>query len=138
MIYQNIISALGLIGLGAILKSIIDSLLKAKELQRQKQNDFKEVRYKAVILLMHGMLDFEKSRPEFEKHGRQFNTITDLLEEIKIERNNMILYASDKVILAITEFINQSTEENYFRVAFAMRKDLYGLNTRLLPSDLNM
>lgn len=136
MIYQNIVSTIGLIGFGAILKSIVDSILKKKEIRQQKQNDFKEVRYKAIILLMYGLLDFEKSNFEFQKHGRNFHTIQDLIEEIKIERNNMILFASDKVIILIKDFINQPIEANYYKVAIAMRKDLYGLNTKLKDSDL--
>lgn len=138
MIYQNIIAVLGLIGLGAIIKSLIDSFLKVKEVQQQKKNDFKEVRYKAIMILMHGMLDFENSKVHFEKYGRKFDSVSKLLEEIKIERDNMILYGSDKVIRSITKFISKSTEENYYLVAFAMRRDLYGLNTRLHPNELEI
>lgn len=136
MLYQNIISAIGLIGIGAIIKSLIDSVLKKRETRSQTQLEFKDIRYKAIILLANAMLDFEKHKPELHKHNRPFESKEQLLDELKVERNNMILFASDNVILAINEFISGSDEDNFYRLAIAMRKDLYGLNTSLKPSSL--
>lgn len=138
MIYQNIISAIGLIGIGAIMKSIIDSYLKNWELKGQSQHEFKSSRYKVIILLANAMLDFEKHKPDLLNHGRVFSNTTQLADELKTERNNMILFASDQVIRTLNFFIINSTEENFFELAIAMRKDLYGLKTRLNPASLKL
>lgn len=136
MLYQNIISAIGLIGIGAVIKSLIDSLLKKKEVKSQTQHEFKNTRYKAIILLANAMLDFEKHKPELHKHNRLFESKEQLLDELKTERNNMILFASDNVILSLNKFISDPGEGNFYTLAIAMRKDLYGLNTSLQPSSL--
>ena len=136
MLYQNILSAIGLIGIGALLKSIIDFFLRKREINSQAQHEFKEKRYKVIILLSNATLDFEKHKAELHKHGRNFESKVELVDELKAERNNMILFASDTVIHSLNRFISESSEENYYELAIAMRKDLYGLNTKLRPSSL--
>ncbi len=136
MLYQNILSAIGLIGIGAIIKSIIDFVLKNREIKSQAQHDFKNIRYKAIILLANALLDFEKHLPELKKHGRIFTSKNQLVDELKIERNNMILFASDQAIRTLSEFINDPSENNYYEFAIAMRKDLYGLKTKITSSNL--
>ncbi|MBN8837199.1 MAG: hypothetical protein J0I09_08070 [Sphingobacteriia bacterium] len=136
MLYQDIISAVGLIGVGAILKSIIDLRLKKREVQNQAQHEFKDKRYKVIVLLAYSMLDFDKNKAELHKHSRMFETSEQLLDELKVERTNMILFASDKVILAINQFILSPDEDNFHILVIAMRKDLYGLNTKLNPATL--
>lgn len=138
MIYQNIISAVGLIGIGAIIKSIIDSYLKSREVKDQAQHEFKSSRYKVIILLANAMLDFEKHKSDLLKHGRTFSDKSQLEDELKTERNNMILFASDQVIRSLNLFIADPTEDNYFILAINMRKDLYGLKTKLRPASLKL
>lgn len=136
MLIQNIISAIGLIGIGAILKSLIDFLLKTRELKNQTQHEFKNTRYKVIILLVNAMLDFEKHKPELIKHGRNFSTKEELTDELKTERNNMILFASDLVIQSLNIFIAMPSKNNHYNLAIAIRKDLYGLKTKLKASAL--
>lgn len=123
-------------GIGAIVKSFVDTALSKRQNQSQKQHDFKETRYKALILLMLATLDFEKSISNLKKHGRDFTSREDLLDEIKVERDNMILFASDTVINTLKEFIVAPTEDTFYNAAIQMRKDLYGLKTKLQPNDL--
>lgn len=52
-------------------------------------------------MLMAAMLDFEKNLTNLKEHGRNFTSPNELLDEIKDERNNMILFASDDVINAV-------------------------------------
>lgn len=138
MLYQNIISAIGLIGIGAIVQSIISFSLKKREVKSQTQHEFKNVRYKAIILLANALLDFEKHNPELQLQGRNFSGRDDLLEELKVERNNMILFASDQVILALNAYIKNPNEEKFYNLALTMRKDLYGLATKLQPVNLKL
>lgn len=111
-------------------------MLKNREIKSQTQHDFKNVRYKAIILLANALLDFEKHLPELKKHGRDFISKEQLVEELKIERNNMILFASDQAIKTLSEFVSEPSENNYYEFAIAMRKDLYGLKTKIRPSNL--
>jgi len=48
---------------------------------------------------MLGLLDFEKNKQMLHLHGRQYiNNKEDLIYELKLELNNMILYASNEVL----------------------------------------
>jgi len=87
-------------------------------------------------MLMLAMLDFEKSLPSLGQHGRNFNSPQQLRDEIKDERNNMLLFASDNVINAIKQFVNEPNENTFYEAAIKMRQDLYGLKTKLGPKDL--
>lgn len=57
--------------------------------------------------------------------------IETLQRELKLELYNMMLYANDNVIRSFKQFVNDNSHENYSQVAFEMRKDLYGKNTRI-------
>ena len=48
----------------------------------------------------------------------------------------MLLYASDSVIKLMGEFVRNPNEENYWRTGLEMRKDLYGMKSKLKTSDL--
>ena len=131
-----IVSLIGFMGIGAIIKSLIDAALNKRQNQSAKQHDFKETRYKTTIMLMLAALDFENNISSLREHGRNFTTKEQLLDEIKAERNNMILFASDEVINSIKQFIGSPTEQTFYQAAIQMRKDLYSLKTKLKPTDL--
>jgi hypothetical protein len=138
MNYQNIIAAIGLLGIGAILKSIIDAFFEKRKMTDKTGHEFKQVRYKAIILLMYSFFDFEKHKKELLKNGRDFKNTEELLDEIKAEWSNMTLFASDNVIRATKKFIQTPNSLNYNTVALEMRKDLYGLKTKLTSIDLEL
>ena len=91
----------------------------------QKQN-FKETRYKCVIMLMFSALDFEKNRTTLQKHGRDFCTKQDLIDELKAEWHNMALFASDEILKGIHAFVCDQSYQAFSKVKLAMRKDLWG------------
>ncbi|MDX2280491.1 MAG: hypothetical protein NW218_12960 [Saprospiraceae bacterium] len=108
---------------------------KAKK-ENEKRQEFKEVRYKAVILLMLSALNFDKSKPMLHLYGRtSINTIEDLVDELDVEWKNMILYANDKVVKAMGAFLQVPSMENFWSTSIEMRKDLYGIKTHLEKSD---
>lgn len=133
-------SIIGLFGIavGVALKGIIDLFIRQRELTHKKGHEFKEIRYKTLILLMYSMLDFEKEKRQLLKNGRDFKNKEELLDEIKAEWNNMILFASDDVLKSIKVFIKNPIEKEFHIAALAMRKDLYKLNTKLQESDLKI
>ncbi|MGV8135066.1 MAG: hypothetical protein AB2L20_07620 [Mangrovibacterium sp.] len=132
----NIVTLIGFMGIGALIKSFVDAALHKRQNRSQKQREFKETRYKALIMLMLAMLDFEKSLPNLKKHGRDFASVEELSDEIKTERNNMILFASDEVINSLKRFLLNPTAQTFYEAAVQMRKDLYNLKTKLNTDDL--
>ena len=56
----------------------------------------------------------------------------ELLEnELEAELINMYLYASDEVIFRLEMFLNESLEPTLNSLAIGMRKDLYGIKTKI-------
>lgn len=108
---------------------------KAKK-ENEKRQEFREVRYKAVIILMLSALNFDKNKPMLHLYGRtSINTIEDLIDELDVEWRNMILYANDNVIKAMGAFLQAPSLENFWSTTIEMRKDLYGIKTHLEKSD---
>ena len=76
---------------------------------------------------MLSSLDFEKNMPMLHLHGREcIKNKEDLIYELKIEWNNMILYASEEVLQKTSIFIQNPSQDNFYKVALAMREDLWG------------
>lgn len=126
MMFNEIISILGLLGIGGITGAFFTSIWERnKTISLQKQS-YKEARYKAIILLMYGYLEYDDSADFLTKNRPDLNSKEKLFLELKTEWNNMILYASDEVLLKSHLFLNSPTHETYKKVAIAMRKDLWG------------
>ncbi|MDD3013352.1 MAG: hypothetical protein PHC34_06575 [Candidatus Gastranaerophilales bacterium] len=125
-ILNEIMSSVTLLGIGGILGSYFHALWeRQKEVHLQKQ-EYKENRYKVIILLLLCSLDFEKEKPSLNRHRPYINTIEDLIHEIRRELYNMILFASEEVLLATQEFIKYPSQDGFLKIAGAMRKDLWG------------
>lgn len=104
----------------------------------QSQHEFKQIRYKAIILLMYASLDFEKHSVTLLKNNRDFKDRSELEDELKTEWTNMTLYATDQVILAMKDFLKNPDMDTYLATTYAMRKDLYNIKTKLKVSDLKL
>ncbi len=48
----------------------------------------------------------------------------DIIQYLKMEFHEMILYASDGVVFAVKDFIENPGRENFLRTILIMRKDL--------------
>ncbi|HBO84332.1 MAG: hypothetical protein A2073_05690 [Deltaproteobacteria bacterium GWC2_42_11] len=124
---ENVFTILGLLGLGGLLGTYFRILWERKNSALLQKQEFKETRYKCIILLLLSHLDFDKNKPMLHQHGRSYiNRIEDLQDELKLEWNNMILFASDEVLSRMREFIENPSQENFQKTAVAMRKDLWG------------
>lgn len=64
------------------------------------------------------------NRPDIDSKG-------NLLNELQVEFFNMSLYASDKVIISMKEFIKHQNKASLINLAITMRRDLYGIRTFL-------
>lgn len=135
---KDILSFLGSVSIGALLLDWLRFRLDKRKLENTKRHEYKEVRYKAVMMLMVSALDFEKNKAMLHIHGRTtLNTLEDLMEELDIEWKNMILYANDEVLKTMGQFVREPTLNNFWKTTLEMRKDLYGINTKLEIRDLS-
>jgi hypothetical protein len=60
MNYSNIISTIALLGIGAITPKLFEYFFDRQKNIDQTKHDFKQTRFKTIILLMYALLDFEK------------------------------------------------------------------------------
>ena len=123
---ESVATVLGLLGLGGLLGTYFRILWERQNSALLQKQEFKETRYKCIIVLLLSYLDFEKNKPMLHQHGRPYiKTIEDLKEELQLEWNNMILFASNRVLSTMNKFIEKPTQSNFRLVALAMRKDLW-------------
>jgi len=138
MTTQEIISMIGLLGIGAILRGIIDSFLKKRETTHKAEHEHRAIRYKAALVLMYALLDFEKEKSRLQIHRPEIKNKEQLHDEIKLEFNTMILFGSDNVLKSVKAFIHNPSEQHFHIVALAMRQDLYRIGTKLKAEDLKL
>ena len=87
------------------------------------------------------LLDFEKNKYLLQQNRREYiKTPEDLISELKIEWNNMLLYASEEVLSCMHGFIKQPNQNTFRVAAIAMRKDLWGgkLSSNILENIENL
>jgi len=127
MSYESILNVLIPLFVGGFVVHYVHVLWERKSSQLLKKEEFKETRYKCIIILMLSLLDFEKNRQMLHLHGRDYiNNREDLIYELKLEFNNMILFASEEVLKTTINFIKKPSQHNLYNVAIGMRKDLWG------------
>lgn len=138
MTLEAVLAIIGALGLGALIPKLFEVYSDEQKNKQQSRHEFKQVRYKAIILLMYAYLDFDKRNKFLLSQNRNFRGRDELKEELLTEWTNMVLYASDSVILAMRSFIEQPIENNFIAVSLAMRKDLYNVKTSLTINDLKI
>src|SRR3990170_8477586 len=123
---ENVLSALGLLGIGGAIGTYLRIIWERRNSAQLQKQDFKDARYKCIIMLMYTLLDFEKRNIGLDKFGRNFSTPKDLADEIKAEWHNAILFASDEVLENLYSFIKNPSPASFKKTALSMRKDLCG------------
>jgi hypothetical protein len=122
----------GLIGvlLGSAATSFFQSHFNFKKELLDRESSFREVRYKAIAIMMYSKLHPETldfltmRRPEIKNQE-------DLEQELNMELMNSFLFANDEVIKNFNLFIKNSSEESFIKTMLAMRKDLWGRKTKV-------
>jgi len=118
--------ALSSLGVGGLLGVFAKSALDRQHLKFSKVFDYKEVRYKAISILMlaaanptkYDLAQLRLRRPEIAD-------LDDLGRELELEYHNAMLFASDNVLKHFAAFLADRSIVNYEAVARAMRRDLY-------------
>jgi hypothetical protein len=83
---------------------------------------------------MHGVLDFDRSKPELQKYGQPVNTPEDLAALLRAEHVNAFLYASDEFLSTLEEFLCNPSWRNLYRTALA--RDLWRVKSDLTLDDV--
>ena len=133
MSVEQIITAIGLVGLGGLLKSSLDYIIGLKKNKIESKQVFKEVRYKAIILLSHAYLRFEEEKSTLAINRPDIESRDQLYNELNAEWINMSLYASDDVIDHMKRFLEKQSTDSFNELILSMRKDLFGMRTKLKP-----
>jgi hypothetical protein len=133
-----IVTAVISFGLGTVLGTYLKIRWERSNSAQVQKQEYKTTRYKAVLILMYDSLDFDKAKDKLKKHGRDYNTLGDLIDELKIEWDNMLLYASSEVLKTFQAFIILPDKNNFRRCALAMRKDLWGGKVTLRIEDISI
>src|SRR3990172_7931911 len=120
---QTIISTLTLLGLGGILGGYITYLLDKKKEREFKVLEQKEKRYKSCLLYMDAFFE-PKNIKYLSSRQPDIDNAKDVIEYLKMEYHEMILYASKEVILSVKAFIERPSHEKYLNTILTMRQDL--------------
>lgn len=112
------------LGIGSILTAFLQYILKQKETAFLSQRNELERRYRVIILLMYAAFDFKTNATTLHIQRPDLQNQEDVLEELKAEWFNMLLFASEETQSALHIFIETSTLENLKKTALSMRKDL--------------
>ena len=127
-ITQIILSFLGIIGIGGIITALFN---KSKEIEFQKLEQ-KQKRYKSMLLYMDAFFK-PKNIKYLSSRQPDIDTAEDIMQYLRAEYHEMLLYASKEVILAAKNFIESPDRDNFLKVILAMRKDLW-----IKSNDLNL
>ena len=128
---KDIISIISLLGIGGILGGWIKHLLERRRETVMRVQNINEGKYRSTLIFMRCLLN-PSSINQFEINDPNHKSITEEEELVRYFKQkleefyyNSLLYASDDVLKNIKRFINSPNEENFFRTALAMRRDLW-------------
>lgn len=124
---QTILSALALLGVGGILGGYISYLLDKKKEREFKVLEQKEKRYKSCLLYMDAYFE-PKNIKYLSSRQSDIDDAQDVIEYLKMEFYEMMLYASKDVILSVKSFIENPVRENFLKTILSMRQDLSNKN----------
>jgi hypothetical protein len=138
MSVNEILTAIGFIGIGGLLKSILDFLIGTRKAKQDAQLTFKEVRYKSIILMSYALVNYEKEKTMLVVNRPDIDSLERLNNELYAEFINMSLYGSDSVVVNLKAFVEIPDSDTLNNLAIAMRKDLYGISTKLKPDTFKL
>lgn len=133
---ENLIKAVGLLGIGGLISSYFTLLWQRKNEDTKARQEYKETRYKCIVLLMKALIEFDKYRDMLIKHGYVIANKDDLIDLLKDEQLSAVLYASKNFVKSLGSFINNPNKNNLVDAVIEMRKDLWRLKGVLAPEDL--
>jgi len=134
---QIIFSILTLLGIGGIAGGYITYLLDKKKEREFKVLEQKEKRYKSCLLYMDAFFE-PKNIKYLSSRQPDIDNAQDVIEYLKMEYHEMMLYASKEVILSVKIFIETPTHEKFLRTILTMRQDLSKIKNDLDLHDIQI
>ena len=86
----------------------------------------------------HALVNYDKEKHRLLALSSDIKSQEVLFDEACTEWINMTLYASDRVMLAMKRFLETTNQITFNDTILAMRKDLYGIKTKLRTEDLKL
>ncbi|MDX6499100.1 MAG: hypothetical protein QOG23_2360 [Blastocatellia bacterium] len=133
------------LGMGSVITAQIQHALRIKEAAHESRRRDLEARYKVIILLMYAAYDFTGNETAMRIHRPDLKTQTDVLNDLRAEWTNMLLFASKTTLDSLRIFMADPTAENLAKCAVSMRVDLgrdsvdlETLNLNLIPNNQSM
>lgn len=115
------------LGVGGLLTAFFTHRWQTHQENQRKHQEYKETRYKCIIMLLHAALNFDSNRSTLNQFGYDIQNIEELHELLEAELINSYLFASNEFIAALQAFIANPSQDARILVAKQMRKDLWGL-----------
>jgi hypothetical protein len=112
------------LGIGTALTAVIQHALRRREAAFESQRQDLQARYRVVILLMYAAFDFDGKETALRINRPNLKTRQDVLDDLRAEWVNMLLFASEKTLDALGLFISSPTADNLVASAASMRGDL--------------
>lgn len=130
---EIILSLLGLVGIGGIITAFFN---KKKELDLRVLEN-KERRYKSCLLYMDVYFEPENIK-YLSSRQVDIHSAKDVIEYLKAEYHEMILYASKEVVLNVKAFIEGPDHDKFLATVLAMRKDLWSKRRDLSVQEIRL
>lgn len=132
-----ITSAITLLGVGGVVGGYITFRLnKSKDLEF-KRREQKEKRYKVTLLFMDAYLEPKNMKFLNGLHSPfMHEDKRDVVESLKAEYRDMVLYGGREVIVALHDFIEAPSSKGFAKVMLEMRKDLWEKTPDLRTDEL--
>jgi hypothetical protein len=123
---NNIVLLLSGLGIGGLLGAFAKSFLDKQQHKFSKVFEYKEARYKAIMILMWvAMNPSEYELRKLAQHRPDIKNIKELDSELNLEWHNAMLFASDEVLTNLSAFLKEKNFENLRLTILSMKKDLY-------------
>ena len=119
------------LGFGGVLGAFFQARFEQQKQVKEQEREMKQKRYGVILILLLTKLDPKTGLAKMRDHRPDLKSLPDVEKEIETEFLNGILFASDDVIRALAEFIQNPIRSSYVKVATAMRKDLWGKKTSI-------
>jgi len=112
------------LGIGTVATAIAQHFLERRKVALESQRKDLEARYRVVILLMYAVLDFKGNEAAFRINRPDLKTRESVLDDLRAEWVNMILFASSATLGSLQAFIERPSHHTLVSAAQAMRSDL--------------
>jgi hypothetical protein len=133
-----VISVIAALGIGGIAGAFVQAFLQQRRYIRTREQNFKQTRYLAILILMLTQLDPEAGLGKTRQFRNDLNNLDDVKKEIETEFLHSFVFAGDAVIYSLSQFIKNPSRGSFVRVAVAMRRDLWGKKTQVTENILDV